>query len=55
MEEMRNACNIFVGQPEWKGSLERPRRRCENNIRMDLREIWWGGVDLIRLAQDRDQ
>jgi hypothetical protein len=33
----------------------RPRRRWEDNIRMDLREIGWEGVDWIHLAQDRDQ
>jgi hypothetical protein len=35
--------------------LGRPRRRLEDNIRMDLREIEWGGMDWIHLAQDRDQ
>jgi hypothetical protein len=44
-----------VGKPEGKRPLERPRRRWENNTRMDLREIGWGGVDWIDLAQDRDQ
>jgi hypothetical protein len=33
----------------------RPRRRCEDNIRIDLREIGWGDMDWIDLAQDRDQ
>jgi hypothetical protein len=32
-----------------------PRRICEDNIRMDLREIWWDGVKWMHLAQDRDQ
>jgi hypothetical protein len=44
-----------VGKPEGKGPLGRPRRRWEDNIRMDLREIGWGGMDWIDLAQDRDQ
>jgi hypothetical protein len=52
---MRNVYNIFVGKPEVKRSLGRPRRRWEDNIRMDLREIWWEGVDVMHLAQDNDQ
>jgi hypothetical protein len=51
MEEMRNSYNILVGKPEGK----RRRRRCEGNIRMDLREIVWEVVDWIHLAQDRSQ
>jgi hypothetical protein len=46
---------ILVGKPEGKRPLGRPRHRWENNIRMDLREIGWGGMDWIDLAQDRDQ
>jgi hypothetical protein len=38
-----------------KGPLERPRRRWVDNIKMDLREIGWDGMDWIDLAQDRDQ
>jgi hypothetical protein len=44
-----------VGKPEGKRPLGRPRRRWEDNVRMDLREIGWGGMDWIDLAQDRDQ
>jgi hypothetical protein len=44
-----------VGKPEGKRSLGRPIRRCEDNIKTDLREIGWSGMDWIRLAQDRDQ
>jgi hypothetical protein len=44
-----------VGKPGGKRSLGRPRRRWEDNIRMNLREIGWGGMDWIVLAQDRDQ
>jgi hypothetical protein len=44
-----------VGKPEGKGPPERHRRRWEDNIRMDLREIGWRGMDWIDLAQDRDQ
>jgi hypothetical protein len=55
MEEKRNAYRILVGKPEGKRPLGRRRRRCEDNIRMGLREIGWGGMDWIDLAQDRDQ
>jgi hypothetical protein len=44
-----------VGKPEGKRPLGRPRRRWENNNRMDLREIGLGGMDWVDLAQDRDQ
>jgi hypothetical protein len=53
--EKRNAYRILVGKPEGKRPLGRPRRRWEDNIRMDLREIGSGGMDWIDLAQDRDQ
>jgi hypothetical protein len=55
MGEKRNAYRILVGKPEGKRLLGRPRHRWEDNIRMDLREIGWGGMDWIGLAQDRDQ
>jgi hypothetical protein len=55
MGEKRNACRILVGKPEGKRPLRRPRRRWEDNIKMDLREIGWGGMYWIHLAQDRDQ
>jgi hypothetical protein len=45
----------LVGKPEGKRPLDRPRRRWEDGIRMDLREIGLGGLDWIRLAQDRDR
>jgi hypothetical protein len=54
MGEKRNGYRILVGMPEGKRPLERPRRRWEDNIRMDLQREW-GGVDWIDLAQDRDQ
>jgi hypothetical protein len=44
-----------VGKPEEKRPPGRPRRRWEDNINMDLREIGWGGVSWIDLAQDMDQ
>jgi hypothetical protein len=55
MGEKRHAYRILVGKPEGKKPLGRPRRSWEDNIRMDLREIGWGGMDWIDLAQDRDQ
>jgi hypothetical protein len=51
-----NKCiRVLVGKSEGTRALERPRRRWEDSIRMDLREIGWEDVDLIHLAQDRDQ
>jgi hypothetical protein len=55
MGEEMNVYRVLMGKPEGKRPLERPRRRCENGIRMDLREIGWGSVDWIQLAQDRDR
>jgi hypothetical protein len=55
IEEMRNAYKILVGKPEGKRPCGGPRYIWEDNIRMDLREIGWEGVDWIHLAQDRDQ
>jgi hypothetical protein len=43
------------GKPEGKRPLGRPRRRWVENIKMDLGEIGWGGMDWIELAHDRDQ
>jgi hypothetical protein len=56
MGEERKVYKALVGKPEGKRPLGRPRRRWEDGIiRMDLREIGLGGVDWIRLAQDRDR
>jgi hypothetical protein len=46
---------ILVGKPEGRGPLGRPRRRWEDNIRMDLREVGCGCVDWKELAQNRDR
>jgi hypothetical protein len=51
----RNAYRILVRKSEGKRSLGRPRRRWVHNIKMDLREIGWDGMDWINLDQDRDQ
>jgi hypothetical protein len=51
----RKLYKVLVGKPEGKRPLGRPRRRWEDEIRMDLREIGLGCVDWIRLPQDRDR
>jgi hypothetical protein len=51
----RNVYRALMGNPEGKRPLGRPRRGWEDEIRMDLREIGWGNVDLIQLAQDIDR
>jgi hypothetical protein len=55
MWEKRNECRISVGNLEGKRSLRKPRHNWEYNIKMVLREIGWGEMDWIHLAQDRDQ
>jgi hypothetical protein len=53
--EGRNLYRILVGKPDGKRPLGRPRRRWEDNIRMDLEEVGIGCVDWSGLAQDRDR
>jgi hypothetical protein len=55
MGEGRGVYRILVGRSEGKRAVGRPRRRCEDNIKMDLREIGIDGANWIRLAQDRFQ
>jgi hypothetical protein len=55
MGEERNVYKVWMGKPEGKRPLGRPRRRWEDGIRMALREIAWGSVEWIQLAQDRDR
>jgi hypothetical protein len=55
MGEGRVFYRVLVGRPEGKISLEKPRRRWEDNIKMDRREIGIDGTDWIQLAQDRVQ
>jgi hypothetical protein len=50
----RDAQNFLVGKPEGKRPLARHRRRWEDNIKMDLREVGWG-MDWVDLAQDKDR
>jgi hypothetical protein len=51
----KNAYRLFVGKPEGRRPLGRPRRRWLDNIRMDLIEVGWGDVDWIGLTEDRDR
>ena len=55
MEERITVYRVLVGKPEGKRPLWRPRRRWEDNIKMDLQEMGCGGIDWIELAQDRDR
>jgi hypothetical protein len=50
----RNSHGVLVGKPELKTSLERPRRREEDNIKPDLQKIGWKGEDCNALTQDMD-
>jgi hypothetical protein len=55
IREKRNALRILVGKTEGKRPLGTPRRRWEDNIRMDLREVGWDGMDWIDFPQDTEQ
>jgi hypothetical protein len=55
MGEKRSAYRILVGRPEGRRPLGRPRRRWEDNIKMDLQDVGWGGIDWIELAHDKDR
>jgi hypothetical protein len=55
MGQERNVYRVLMGKPEGKRPLGIQRRRWEDGIRMDPREIGWGSVDWIQLAQDRDR
>jgi hypothetical protein len=55
MGEGRGAYRVLVGRPEGRRPLGRPRSRWEDNIKMDLQEVGWEGMDLIDMAQDRDR
>ena len=55
MGEGRGIYRVLVGKPEGKRPLGIPRRRWEDNIKMDVREVGCGGMDWIDLAQDKDR
>jgi hypothetical protein len=55
MGEERGVYRVLVEKPEEKRTMGRPRRRCVDNIRMDLQEVGCGYVDWIGLAQDSDR
>ena len=55
MGERRGVYRVLVGQPEGNRPHERPRRRWEDNIKMDLQEVGCGGMDWIELAQGQDR
>ena len=55
MGERRGLYRVLVGKPEGRRPLGRPRRRWEDNIKMDFHEVGCGGVDWIALAEDRDR
>jgi hypothetical protein len=55
MGEGRGSYRILVGRPERRRPLGRPRRRWEDNIKMDVQEVGWGSMDWIDKAQDRDR
>ena len=51
----RSVFRVLVGKPEGKRPVGRPRRRWEDNIKMDLQEVGYGGMDWIELAQETDR
>jgi hypothetical protein len=55
MGETNNAYRILVGKPEGKRPMGRPRRRWVDNIRIDLEEIRWDGVNWTDVVRDRKQ
>jgi len=55
MGEGRGGYSVLVGTPEGKRPLGRPRRRWEDNIKVDLQEVVCGGMDWIELVQDTDR
>jgi len=55
MRERNDAYKVLVGKPEGKRPLGRPRRSWEDNIKMELQEVGFRGMDWIELAYDRDK
>jgi hypothetical protein len=55
MGERRGAYRVLVGKPKGRRPLGRPRHRQKDNIKMNLREVGWGDIEWINLAQDRNR
>jgi hypothetical protein len=55
VEEKGGLYRVLVGKPEGKKPLGRPRRRWEDNIKMNLQDVGYGVMDWIDLAEDRDR
>jgi len=55
MGKKRDVYKVLVGKPKGMRQLGRPRRRWEDNIKMDLQEVCFGSMDWIDLSQDRDR
>jgi hypothetical protein len=55
MVERIGAYTMLVGRPEWRKPFGRPRQRWKDNIKIDLQEVGFGGMDWIELTQDRDR
>jgi len=55
MRERRSLYRVLIWKPQGKRPLGRPSRRLEDNIKMGLQEVGCGGIDWIKLAQDRDR
>jgi hypothetical protein len=55
MSEMRNDYKILVGKPHGKKPLRRPRHKCENNIKIDIRAVGLEGVEWIPVAPDKEE
>ena len=55
MGDRRGAYRVLVGRPDRKRPIGRPRRRWDDNIKTDLQEVEWGGMEWITVTQDRDR
>jgi len=55
MEDRRGAYRVLMWRPDGRGPLGRPRCRWEENLKIDIQKVGWGGMDWLALAQDRDR